>query len=50
VRLAKEECLSKLVLFGEASLRCALANFIDHFQGRETTKAGANGRSIGHLN
>jgi putative transposase len=31
VRSAKQECLSKLVLFGEASLRRALANFIDHY-------------------
>ena len=31
VRSAKEECLSKLVLFGEASLLRALANFMDHF-------------------
>jgi hypothetical protein len=31
VRSAKEECLTKLVLFGEASLRRALADFIDHY-------------------
>ena len=31
VRSAKEECLSKLILFGEASLRRALIEFIDHF-------------------
>jgi len=31
VRSAKEECLSKLILFGEASLRRALTEFIDHF-------------------
>jgi hypothetical protein len=31
VRSAKEECLSKLTLFGEASLRRALTDFIDHF-------------------
>jgi hypothetical protein len=31
VRSAKEECLSKLILFGEASLRRALSEFIDHF-------------------
>jgi hypothetical protein len=31
VRSAKEECLSKLVLFGEASLRRALTAFIDHY-------------------
>jgi hypothetical protein len=31
VRSAKEECLSKLILFGEASLRRALADFLDHY-------------------
>ena len=31
VRSVKAECLSKLILFGEASLRRALTNFIDHF-------------------
>ena len=43
VRSAKEECLSKLILFGEASLRRTLTEFIDHFhaernhQGKENT-------------
>lgn len=31
VKSAKEECLSKLILFGEASLRRALAEFQEHF-------------------
>src|SRR6516225_2100636 len=31
VRSAKEECLSKLVLFGESSLRRALSDFVDHY-------------------
>jgi hypothetical protein len=31
VRSAKEECLSKLILFGEASLRRALTDSIDHY-------------------
>ena len=31
VRSIKSECLSKLILFGEASLRRALIDFIDHF-------------------
>ncbi len=31
VRSAKEECLSKLILFGEASLRHALSEFVRHF-------------------
>jgi hypothetical protein len=32
VRSAKQECLSKLILFGEASLRRALNEFMEHFQ------------------
>jgi putative transposase len=31
VRSAREECLGKLILFGEASLRRALTEFTDHF-------------------
>ena len=31
VRSAKQECLSKRILFGEASLRRALTAFIDHY-------------------
>jgi hypothetical protein len=30
VRSIKQECLSKLILFGEASLRRALSEFIDY--------------------
>ena len=31
VRLVKEECPSKLILFGEASLRRAMAQFQEHY-------------------
>jgi transposase InsO family protein len=31
VRSVKQECLSKLILFGEASLRRALVEFVEHF-------------------
>jgi putative transposase len=31
VRSVKEECLSKLILFGEASLRRALGEYVKHF-------------------
>ena len=31
VRSVKEECLSKLILFGEASLRRALRQYLAHF-------------------
>ena len=31
VRSIKEECLSKLILFGETSLRRVVSNFLEHF-------------------
>ena len=31
VRSVKEECLSKVILFGERSLRRALSNYVDHY-------------------
>jgi transposase InsO family protein len=31
VRSVKEECLSKLILFGEGSLRRALTEFVEHY-------------------
>src|SRR5215510_9751294 len=31
VRSVKEECLSRLILFGEASLRHALTQYVQHF-------------------
>ena len=31
VRSVKEECLSKVVLFGERSLRRALSEYVEHF-------------------
>ena len=34
VRSVKEECLSKLILFGEASLRRALSAYVEHFHGK----------------
>jgi putative transposase len=42
VRSAKEECLSKLILFGEASLRRALTAFIDHFHGERNHQGKGN--------
>jgi hypothetical protein len=50
VRSVKEECLSKLILFGEASLKRALREFIAHFrtksprQGQSTT---VSSRAVG---
>jgi len=34
---AKQECLAKLILFGEGSLRRALREFIDHFHTERTS-------------
>ena len=42
VRSAKEECLSKLILFGEASLRRALTDFIDHFRAERNHQVKGN--------
>ena len=41
VRSAKEECLSKLILFGEASLQRALTAFLDHYH-QERNHQGKN--------
>jgi hypothetical protein len=42
VRSVKEECLSKLILFGEASLRRALTEFIDHYHGERNHQGKGN--------
>jgi hypothetical protein len=42
VRSVKEECLSKLILFGETSLRRALTEFIDHFHGERNHRGKGN--------
>jgi hypothetical protein len=42
VRSVKDECLSKLILFGEASLRRALTDFIDHFHGERNHQGKGN--------
>jgi hypothetical protein len=34
VRSVKEECLSKVILFGERSLRRALSEYVEHFAER----------------
>ena len=38
-RSVKEECLSKMILFGEASLRHVLSNYTEHFH-RERNHQG----------
>jgi hypothetical protein len=42
VRSVKSECLSKLILFGEASLRRALTEFLDHFHGERNHQGKGN--------
>ncbi|HEY6344926.1 MAG TPA: hypothetical protein VIY49_25805, partial [Bryobacteraceae bacterium] len=42
VRSIKGECLSKLILFGEASLRRALTEFVDHFHAERNHQGKGN--------
>ena len=42
VRSAKEECLSKLILFGEASLMTALAQFQNHYHSERNHQGKGN--------
>jgi len=42
VRSVKEECLSKLILFGEGSLRRALAEFAAHYHGERHHQGKGN--------
>jgi len=42
VRSVKEECLSKVILFGEFSLRRALSNYVDHFHAERNHQGKGN--------
>src|SRR5499425_1604918 len=42
VRSVKEECLGKLILFGESSLRRALTEFIEHFHAERNHQGKGN--------
>jgi putative transposase len=42
VRSVKEECLSKLILFGEASLRRALTQFQQHYHSERNHQGKGN--------
>jgi putative transposase len=42
VRSVKEECLSKVVLFGERSLRRALSDYVDHFHAERNHQGKGN--------
>jgi putative transposase len=41
-RSVKEECLSKMILFGEASLQEALSNYVQHFHGERNHQGKGN--------
>ncbi len=42
VRSVKDECLSKLILFGEASVRRALRNYLAHNRGERNHQGKDN--------
>jgi putative transposase len=42
VRSVKEECLFKVILFGERSLRRALSNYVDHFHAERNHQGKGN--------
>ena len=42
VRSVKQECLSKLILFGEAPLRRALAEYVAHFHSERNHQGRQN--------
>ncbi len=42
VRSVKQECLSKLILFGEESWRTAIQNFVAHYHGERNHQGLAN--------
>jgi putative transposase len=44
VRSVKEECLSRLILFGEASLRHALTQYVEHFHQERNHQGKGNVR------
>jgi putative transposase len=42
VRSAKEECLSKMILFGERSLRRALSEYVERFHSERNHQGKGN--------
>ena len=42
VRSVKEECLSKVILFGERSLRRALNDYVEHFHAERNHQGKGN--------
>src|SRR5215471_4457181 len=45
VRSIKEECLSKLILFGEKSLQCVVSNYLEHYH-QERNHQGMDNRLL----
>ena len=42
VRSVKEECLSKVILFGERSLRRALSEYVEHYHAERNHQGKGN--------
>ena len=42
IRSVKEECLSKVILFGERSLRRALSEYVEHFHAERNHQGKGN--------
>ena len=42
IRSVKEECLSRVILFGERSLRRALSEYVDHFHAERNHQGKGN--------
>jgi len=42
VKSVKDDCLSKLILFGEASLRCALREYLVHYHAERNHQGKSN--------
>ena len=42
MRSVKEECLARLILFGEASLRHALTEYVEHFHHERNQQGKGN--------
>ena len=42
MRSIKEECLDRMILFGEASLRRALGGYVSHFHGERNHQGIGN--------
>ncbi|MDE3161611.1 MAG: hypothetical protein KGM92_22815 [Acidobacteriota bacterium] len=48
MRSVKQECLSKLILFGEASLRRALNEFIEHYHAERNHQGQGQRSAVPH--